>query len=216
MRKFFLFSLSLATLSLTACDEVFKGALSLSSETSLTNTKNKTVVLPAGVYEAQFRAESEDLVELRLKSGSKTHKIPFHLPENFEIPSKSGRFTLPGSESGQPVDLQGEVESVTTESESYRGYESCSYSDYEEICERWVDSNGRVHYRCYCQYRTRSDGEQRVEYYFIHTDKSITAQISRAGTEDALGEFAGDYRESDKVYTYTGECRARFRDRCSR
>lgn len=207
----------LLTLGLSSCND-FSGefktgqTLKLKHRTIFGNTKTKKI--PAGNYRATLGFSSKHKVKLSLKrSGKKDIDVKIKLPDNAQFPTYQGKIDIPASQTGQLYDLRGRVATNVTRSGSTSTYESCTYTDQvrrcEKVCEEVTKPNGQVVTRCRKECRMVNvtiSGSRDVTYHMVYTHKKIKLGAFNPGTRDRLGDFKGDFNDSDKVYDYYGTC----------
>ncbi len=213
--------LLLACLSIVACNEL-DGTLTLRRSINVLDKKGKTVALNNGSYRAEFEYDEGDReIKLEIKDaieGKKDVEMKIRVPAGTQVPRGNGPIDLIGSEIGQNFDLHGDLQTVQTQTERQRGYESCTYSDREYICRqvcrdvggggRGRDGRGRRECRRECgyEYVTRT-GSQDVEFHYVTTQVDVRAQLVDAKNGEAVGDLAVSRSDSQKYYDYQGVCR---------
>lgn len=162
--------------------------------------KDEIVYIPAGSYPAELEFKKKDRVELDVQLEGAEDDIRLHIPEDVHFPEYNGDIFLSSEDSGQPWDVEGEVETNTTRSDAYSARENCSYRARERICER---RDGRRH--CWYEYVTRY-GYKEVEYYNKYTRSNIGLDLIDPASQRLLANFKGYRSDSEKVYTFQGNC----------
>lgn len=217
MKSLKLFALGLIATSLTACDPI-EGILQVTkSFSAIAGTTNNTcngddypctnptesVQIPEGSHKVKLDVVGRDTLQMRIKVGRWEKNIELNLPRGTEIPD-TGRFSLPGRDSGQPFDLNGETLTQVSTGPEMRDRESCQVPVQEQVCG--VIGNPP---QAACWWETRyRQGWQDVQYYLKTTDQSLNAQIVQNGTEAAT--LKGSRSSSQKIYTYRGYCSAYY------
>lgn len=208
----------LMTMGLSSCND-FSGEFKTGQKLKIVHTsmfgKKKTKSIPAGEYRATLGFSSKNKVKLSLKrSGKKDIDVKIKLPKNAQFPTYQGEISIPASQTGQRYDLKGKIATNVTRSGTTNTYESCSYTDQvrrcEKVCKEITKPNGRVVTRCKkeCHMETVTiRGSRDVTYHTVYTAKKIKLGVFNPGTRDRLGDFKGNFNDSDKVYDYYGTCR---------
>ncbi len=190
---------ALTAVILTGCDFELDGDIKVAQTLTLKNDKNKAVTMVPGAYKTEVEyKKKKNRLELDLKVNGKKQEFLFALPAGFEFPKKGGSFVIPAQVSGQPLDFGGHLTVAESDSEEMSGYESCSYQTYGWTC----DDRGNCYYGSITQ-----SGSQEVHYYYHYTTYDLDAALLPSGQSTHMATVAGVKRESEKVYTYYGECR---------
>lgn len=129
-------------------------------------------------------------------------KIKFKVPKDADLPTRNGQFMLTSNQVNQPFDIQGTVGTTSTDSESRRDYERCTYREPHTICH--VDDRGRQ--RCYTEYRDVR-GYRNVQYRLRTENKGLSIALHTPGTNIIAGNFEGSDVRRFRVYEYEGICR---------
>jgi hypothetical protein len=156
-----------------------------------------TTVNP-GTIKANIKAKKRSLT-LNLPN---EESVKFKIPKDAGLPSRNGDITLSQSEIKQPYDLEGRVNTTTTDSDSRRDYERCTYSQPYTVCQ--TDSRGRR--TCYTQYRN-VNGYRNVQYRERTENKYLSVSLLTPGTNVSNAQFEGHDVSRFRVYEYTGQCR---------
>jgi hypothetical protein len=208
----------LLTLGLSSCND-FSGEFKTGQKLKIVHTsmfgKKKTKKIPAGTYRATLGFSSKSKVKLSLKrSGQKDIDVKIKLPSGSQFPSFQGDIVIPASQSGQRYDLNGKIATNVTRSGQTNTYESCTYTEYvrrcEKVCKEITRPNGEVVQRCHRECRkvpVSISGSRDVTYHMVYTTKKIKLGVFTPGTRTRLGDFKGNFSDSDKVYDYHGTCR---------
>lgn len=217
MRLMTLALAGLMTIGLTSCND-FSGEfrtgqkLKLKHTTIFGNTKTKKV--PAGEYRATLGFSSKNKIKLSLKrSGAKDIDVKIKLPENRQFPNFEGPINIPASRTGQNYDIKGRITTDITRSGMHHGYESCTYTDYvrrcERVCTERTRPNGDVVKECRRECRrvaVEIRGDRAVSYHYVYTNKRIKVGMFTPGSQQRLGDFRGQFNDTDKVYDHYGTC----------
>ena len=208
----------LLTLGLSSCND-FSGEFKTGQKLKIVHTsmfgKKKTKKIPAGTYRATLGFSSKSKVKLSLKrSGQKDIDVKIKLPSGAQFPSFQGDIIIPASQSGQKYDLNGKIATNVTRSGQTNTYESCTYTDYvrrcEKVCKEVTKPNGQVVTRCRKECKRVAvsiSGSRDVTYHMVYTAKKIKLGVFTPGTRTRLGDFKGNFNDTDKVYDYHGTCR---------
>jgi hypothetical protein len=208
----------LLTIGLTSCNN-FSGEFKTGQKLKIVHTtifgNKKTKTIPAGSYRATLGFSSKTKVKLSLKrSGKKDIDVKIQLPENAQFPTYQGDISIPASQTGQLYDLKGKIATNITRSGETSTYESCSYTDRvrrcEKVCRNVTKPNGEVVRRCKRECRMVTvtlRGSRDVTYHMVYTAKKIKLGAFNPGSRTRLGDFQGNFNDSDKVYDYYGSCR---------
>ena len=156
------------------------------------------VKVPAGVHKAKIKAKKRSLT----LEFSKDLKVKFNIPKNTDLPTRNGEIILSQNDVKQPFDIQGNVATNVSDSESRRDYESCTYREPQRVCYR--DNQGRT--RCYTEYRDIR-GYRNVQYRLRTEDKKLSISLQTPGTNILAGHFEGNDVSRFRVYEYEGICR---------
>ncbi len=197
--KFFL--LALLMVVAVGCKEI-KGNLNVVSEMELIKKRNKTVTLAPGHYDAEIKPKKRYLrVGITNEEGF-SHTFKFPLLDEKQIPKRNGSFILLAKDTGQNVNLVGEIQTDDTWSDERRGYERCDYWARERRCY----NDGR-RTRCRIE-RVRRRGYQNVRYQLVTTRQVVAVDfLPLTESTEALAEFDARRTWTDRYYTYTGICR---------
>lgn len=208
----------LLTIGLSSCND-FSGEFKTGQKLQIVHTSifgnEKTKSIPAGEYRATLGFSSKNKVKLSLKrSGEKDIDMKIKLPDNAQFPTFEGEIDIPAVQTGQRYDMRGRVATDVTRSGQTNTYESCTYTDQvrrcEKVCEDVTRPNGQVVTRCRKECRLVTvtlNGSRDVTYHMVYTAKRIKLGVFNPGTRDRLGDFQGNFNDSDKVYDYYGSCR---------
>ncbi len=189
--------------------------------------KRKTI--SAGDYKAHISFQSKKKITLKVKSERYNYdEIDFNIPEGTYVPRYSGDINLTSSQSGQPFDISGVIDTQEEDSDTMYGTETCTYTKRVKVCRR-VENNDNSEVRnnrgrgrrgpgngegrrrrgsrrvCEWEYQTVY-GTQDVEYYMHYTTTTMSLDVLSKGGNSLLGKFDGSKHDSDKIYTYKGEC----------
>lgn len=197
-----------ALIALTGCIN-FKGSFTAHEKVKLTHStvfgNNKVKTIPAGTYETTFKFSSKDKVKLTFKTAGDDIEVKIKIPEGTNLPSDNGTFKILASRSGQQNNVEGFVNTVRNRSELTRTRESCSYTTYRRECR--VVCSGQNNCRKVCNdYPVTRYGYQDVEYRYNYTDRTLKLQVVAPNSGEILGEYLGEDKDVEKVYTYRGMC----------
>jgi hypothetical protein len=193
----FLLPVMLAAMFLVGCEKI-EGEITIIKDLKLRNSKGDMHLLRVGNYSADIKANTSKKITLRLNNDS-DEKFIFKHEGN--IPNH-GVFTIPASVSGQPVDLLGSINTLTSKSDIFENNVSCSYQEPYTVC--YPMPRGGTN--CTVQYRTVY-GYQWIRYYDVVTTKNIDLSVVGVGSADEAASFHGDIVSTDRVILNQGICR---------
>lgn len=205
-----------AVFLLSGCDSELEGKLNLNQELTVLETVRRDnggfpggrpgrdtqqeLKLQPGQWDITITRESDRQVVFEVKDArNRTHKIVLKTPRETSLPERSGEFSLPGAQSGQPFDVQGVVDTVVTDSDLMRDNERCSYQRPYTVCG--PDGRGRHH--CWTEWRTVW-GYRYVEFINRTTTQSLAGQITATGA--VAGDFGGHRTDVERIYRYAEQC----------
>ena len=236
--------LILSTLFVAACNPV-KGTLTVNQPMKLfipeandcneefdwwNCEKEESLVLRPGSYRLKLQFQSKKKVNLEVKvKKNKTKTVPIEMKNGQRFPEYHGSVSLKGKDIGQEFNIEGDVDSVVTESDTYTEYETCSKRVERRVCERVNDykavtfkregkkarrgrgdrgdRGGKGRRRRVCEWKYVTEyGERHVEYYNRYTDTKVNLDFLSLDNTSQLASYQGSRYESDKIYTYKGPC----------
>lgn len=153
------------------------------------------VTVPAGDHSAKLDFVSRDQIQLNLKVNGKKKQLNLDLPKKLNVPD-NGAWEISAANLGQEFGAQGNSATQVTDSDTYRGWESCTYQRQEVVC---------TPQGCHTEYRTVY-GQQQVEYFERRTNQQITVNFVKANQSATLAEFNGQRAFAEKIYRYRGQC----------
>jgi len=169
------------------------------------NEKTKTV--PAGTYRTSFKFSSDDKVKFTFNREGDDIEVKVKLPENRSFPRERGVINLPASQSGQRYDIRGSVDTRYSQSGVTRTTESCSRTVYRRSCTTVCDGGNRRSCRQVCdRIPVTIYGRQDVEFRYSYTDRSLELELTVPRSDEIVGDYNGQDRETNKVYLYQGRC----------
>ncbi len=204
-------ALSILTLGLTSCDP-FEGLLQVKKAFTVISTEKSgscggeagdfnceqkvNVQIPVGDQNAKMEFFGRDQVQITLKINGRQKLITIDLPKNVNIP-QNGEFMISAAELQQGFSIKGGSATNVSDSQPFRGYEQCTYTRYEVVCN--VVNNQTV---CHEVPRTVY-GQQRVEYFNRVTHQNINVNFIETS---AVASFNGSRSSSQRIYTYKDYC----------
>lgn len=194
-----LLALLFTSLIFTGCEKI-EGQLNVTTDLKLRNSKKVVKTLAVGTYTADIKANTKKKITLRLNNDA-NEKFEFNVPDK-SIPS-NGPFRVLSDVVGQPVDLNGNVTTVVTNSERRQVFESCQYQEAVQVCAPTGPNGGVV---CSIQYQTRF-GSRWITFYDRRTDKDLSLSISAAGSSLESAQFQGDIAWIDRIVLSETQCR---------
>ncbi len=187
------------------CDNPLGGAgtdLCDEDEEPVTVIREKTI--NPGEFKAYFSFKSKKRAKLTVKIKKNTKiEIPLKIPAGAELPNYNGSFSLLSEQSGQPIDIHGDIVTTESTSGSFTGTDSCTYQDWEMVCHTVGNPPTPV---CSHQSVTKY-GRQYVEYYYQYTNTHLELTVQAPGSNYVLADYDGTRNAEDKIVTYRGECR---------
>lgn len=209
MKKFLI---GLSMLGLTACDP-FEGLLQVQHDFVIKSTETQpgcgydgntfgcdqivNVAVPVGGHSSKLEFVGKDQIQITMKINGKKKYVKMFLPKKLDIPSQNGSFAISSADLGQDFSADGGIATNVTDSEPYRGNESCSYTRHEQVCQ--IVNN---QYVCHDEIRTIY-GQQYVEYFNRSTVQNINVNFVK---NIVLSTFNGSRSSSEKIYTFKGQC----------
>jgi hypothetical protein len=204
-------ALSTLTFGLTACDP-FEGLLQVKKAFTVISTEKTgscggeagdfnceqkvNVQIPVGDQNAKLDFVGRDQVQITLKVDGRKKQITMDLPKNANIP-QNGEFMITATDLQQSFSIKGGSATNTSDSQSFRGYEQCTYTRYETVCN--IVNNQQV---CHQVPRTVY-GQQYVEYFNRVTNQNINVNFIE---KTAVASFNGSRSSSQKIYTHKDYC----------
>jgi hypothetical protein len=188
--------LALGCLLLVGCGGL-EGQLKVSQTFSLFDRKGQETVFSPGSQEVNL-VYKESKNRLTLTLNETQEKIEIQTPEGFTVPD-NGPFNLKAQDSGQMVDIKGEVKTTQKQSQPMREQQSCNYTAYEPVC--YTGPNGQT--SCSTQ-AVNKLGWQTVEYYNIETRQVLNSDFIENGIKVAA--FFADNTWRERRETYKGQC----------
>lgn len=199
---------------LTACDP-FEGLLSVKQPMVVKSTEKTpgcspdsdpwgctqivNVTVPAGDYTAKLEFNSKTEIQIQMKINGKKKTLTLDLPKKLNIPN-NGPFSVSAQDLGQDFGAQGNAQTAVSDSQTYRGWDHCTYQRPEQVC--YPTGNGGV--TCHTEWRT-VNGQQQVEYFDRNTKQDLS--VSFVNSQNALlSNFGGNRTSSERIYTYRGQC----------
>ncbi|MEQ1722702.1 MAG: hypothetical protein ABL930_05970 [Pseudobdellovibrio sp.] len=200
-------------LGLTACDP-FEGVLSVKQPMNVKSTEKQpgcspdnsfgcdqivNVTVPVGDVGAKLEFSGKTQIQINLKINGKKRTLTLDLPKKLNVPD-NGTFVVSAQDLGQDFAAQGNAQTVRTDSQVYRGWDSCTYQRQEQVC--YPAPNGGV--TCHIEWRN-VNGQQQVEYFNRDTKQDISVNFVSA-QNSLISNFSGNRASSERIYTYRGQC----------
>lgn len=204
-------ALSTLTFGLTACDP-FEGLLQVKKAFTVISTEKTgscggeagdfnceqkvNVQIPVGDQNAKLDFLGRDQVQITLKVDGRKKQITMDLPKNANIP-QNDEFMITAADLQQGFSIKGGSATNTSDSQTYREFEQCTYTRYETVCN--IVNNQQI---CHQVPRTVY-GQQRVEYFIRSTNQNINVNFIEKA---AVASFNGSRSSSQKIYTRKDYC----------
>lgn len=204
--------LSTVVIGLSGCDP-FEGLLKVKKEFTVISTdrlvgcgngesgsydcEQKTAVkLPVGEQTAKLNIVGNNQLQVTVKINGKKRTINMVLPKKLNIPS-NGAFIIPTQDLGQNFSARGDAMTRISDSFLYRGYEQCTYTRYDWVCQ--IINGQQV-----CQQVPRTVyGQQYVEFFNRNTDQNLNVNFVDSAL---LATFTGERHFLEKIYTFKAQC----------
>lgn len=232
MKKIVLLIAGLALLS--GCNETYNGQLELNRSLSFVNNLSKselsrlskckaenstsrrckklmkkkadnTTVVIKGAHKTKVKATNKQITFKILDDNNKTvQSFDVKMNKQAKEKAKKGIIDIKAKDSGFIYNILGELDVDITYSDTYQTYESCTYTESYKECSYEYDVEGNE--RKTCETITEVyHGEQDVEYRYVYTKKDLDFDVIKTNGE-VIGEYAGQYNDTDKDYLYKGTC----------
>lgn len=218
---------ALSLLALTACKD-FGGSLVVDHKLSLRDGRQLVDVQP-GTYRGELKIQSKKKIKLEVQMPQGKQTFDFKTAENLKDIGSGKRIIIPSSVSGQPYNVDGLYDVDYDSTSDTHTTESCTYYTTEyrcqdvrvpETCDTATECDPgnpnqcRTHsvcrgggYRTECgNVQVSHYGSQEVAYHYSTTTERVTLKLVTAGGTVA-GTFRGAESDTDKNYSYRGECR---------
>ncbi|MCB0343261.1 MAG: hypothetical protein H6626_02335 [Pseudobdellovibrionaceae bacterium] len=210
MSKIRALGVSSLVLLLVSCNTI-SAPLVVEKAFSLRDSFGNLVKVDRGEWEATATMTRDDRFRLDIDLDSndpfppgednpdESYSFEFRVPAGNELPSENGSFYLPSAESGQPVDVSGELQTTRWRSDLRRGYEWCDYSCQEYICYGNNDCGWRW---------TTCRGQRYVEYYTNYMKREFQFKVLPPGKSEVTNaRFEGSQTGAHNDYIHQGMCR---------
>ena len=167
---------------LAGCHDL-SGSLKVSKFFSLMDLDGRSQELLPGNYHGflSFK-KNPNALEVTTKNVATGDKVS----ARFQIPYSelNGKFFIYAEESGQKVDLQGELRTDVADGPVVKTYQSC------------VRHIGRGNH----------SGRKRVEYFDRETLTTLRAQLIEAAGNSQVAEVEATHHETERKFVYRGPC----------
>jgi hypothetical protein len=186
-------SLTLTSLLLLACEEI-PGRLKVLSDMTV-NSNGDSLRLPVGDYETSLQLSGHQ-INAQIKTESGSVYVEMNVPKNAELP-ENGPFELTATQSGQPFDVKGTINTSVQRSEDRTETETCEVEYYETIC---------TPQGCYSVPRYRN-GFRSVRYYVETIDRKVSFSAVKTSTSKiTLAKFYGSDSRSRRHVIAQDRC----------
>jgi hypothetical protein len=178
----------LAPFMMIGCNYPMEGTLEITSPMTLKDSQNHIFEMIPNNHEITAkRLKSGFKIKLRDDSG-KSRKIQIKTPKKVSIPAKNGNFQLSATDSDQPFDIQGTVNTEITNGPSATRSDTCK----DDASSYYPGPN--------------HTGHRDVTFHEQQTDLQISLLLKRPKTEDQLGTFYGHQASKEVILDYIGPC----------
>lgn len=182
-----------SVLALAGCEDI-PGVLIVTKNFNVL-VKGKSKTLTTGEHKTSLDFKKNRVVA-KIETVDGSLKVELAVPEDSQIPS-NGNFELRSSQTGQPFDTFGAVQTQVTDSQRQTGFESCQKEEYQTIC----DPNG-----CHVVPILRP-GTRSIEFFYRDTHQAMQFDMTAiAEAKNKYAHFDGSAHYSEKIITYQGPC----------
>jgi hypothetical protein len=181
-----------------ACKTEYEGRLQV-VETMPGIVNGKKLSFPPGTYPATLTFNSKTKATLTIKGASGKYNLVMKIPTMNAAPPDGTPVAWDSKTTGQPFDILGQTVTKTSQTAVQVGQQSCQYQRPETVC--W----GGPHPACGTQWVTYQ-GWQRVEYYDVLTQRTVTAEVRQPGTAHPYADLSGTNTDTDRHYVSQGPC----------
>lgn len=195
MKKYFML-MAVAIISF-GCEKL-DGQLNIAAPIKLVTTKGSTITVKPGTYASELKISNSKKLTLKLDDSGQ--KFDFKIPKN-SLPD-NGTFKFLSATSGQPVDVNGEIKTVITDSGRRTTTETCHYQVPYQVCSP-LPNGGQT---CHIQYR-QVMGMKWVEYFNRTTQRDVKLAIHNKSLNDNAADFFGDIEYTQRVVVNESMCR---------
>jgi hypothetical protein len=191
-------------LGLAGCNEI-EGVFSSKVDVTLKTHKNKSLVVPKGDYASDIEIDTDDKeATLSMKVADRSRKFIFRFAKEIEFGEGVTAINIPSAESGQPVDLIGEVNTTVKDGPLQGEYETCWTDAWVKVCHE----HGQGKVSCYWK-KERVPGQMWVEYIPRTITRTVALDLTPPQKTTLLAEFNGQRKDSQRIYRYQGMCLGR-------
>ena len=199
MKKLMIFGL--VSLLFVSCKNG-SGLFTVEKDLSLKGKKGKSVHFEPGKYEASLNYKvkifSSNIVELEV-DGKKD--VIFKLPKGFKASQNHMSHVLKAKEVNQDYDVNIDVNTHYTSSDSYFDKEYCSERLYYNKCI--INDSGEKEF---IKKSFVVSGQQKVQYHYSYKNKEIVLSLSVPQTGEKVALFDGGETSKSKIYDFKGRC----------
>lgn len=188
-----LFALLILAMGCQELSGTIKGKFEATEDISLISKNfwgvEKNITVQPGSYDASLSFNLNSLALTLNKLPSVKFKV-----DKESIPQEGGHFVLPSSVSGQPCELEGDLDISATYSSEISETQFCQKQVMVQVCK-----NGECHYVPH-----NETGTQWVRYYIKTTILKLDVQLF----QDAhyKGDLKAAGKNQQKLYSYQGPC----------
>lgn len=159
--------------------------------------KTKKFTVAPGTYNAKVSMSSSTKGKLKL-AGVK-HDIKFKLPHSI---SENGITKFSAGQTGQPFGMETDVRTTITTGPQEHETVACTLSVNRRVCER-VDGERVCH-----RVSEEVEGKKRVQFRMIYTDRDVTLDLTKPGSDEIVMSFQGADHDSRKDTIRESACKA--------
>lgn len=200
-------------MTLVGCDP-FQGILKVTKKFDMISTektsgcngetgwdceKKVTVAIPVGSFDGKIDFVTRDQLKITLQINGRKQTVNIPLSSGIQQPPDNGTFHWSANQIGQSFSVQGIMQTTQTDSQVYSGYERCSYTRNEYLCENDGHGGQVCHWVPVTHY-----GQQYVEYFNRNTHQNLSTDFVDQST--VLAQFSGARDFNEKIYLRKGQC----------
>lgn len=192
-------------------------SLEVKAKTGFLKLKKQTTTISPGYYKAELKLKSSKNANIKLSgNGMKPITIALKSDYKLNIPA-NGRFEIRGSEVGQPINIQGQIQTRVSEYGHASGTESCSYTQRRTQCLP-VCQNVVVHGRhgsytvSQCnnvcsEHIVNIYGYKHVSYHYKQIDRNVSLEFMRENSTYVAATMDGSSSDTNRIVTSESSCR---------
>jgi len=202
MNKILLAALSL--LLFTSCDErvpVIHGKLEVNRKITLTDMGGKLQDYEPGEFVTRLRFPEKTKFKLSIdQEGRPSLGFFFRVPKGTKLP-QNGQVVIESKHLKQNYKAVGNFTTVINDGPERREFESCSYTEWEQVCTRLP----RGGMSCHTVPRTRW-GRRDVEYFMRDVERDFEISLYEDAYDQPAAIYTGEHNYRVRIDRYVGQC----------